>query len=291
MKTKLSVLSLGVLLLFSCSDENITTPENQEQEPQKHYSLGAKLVDENTYNSFQKVDIEALTLQLKGKSLSEAKTSLPGSYTITGSSVGDQGNEGSCVAWATAYAATSALELNYKGVTESRSPEYVYNQIKVGACSDGSYVKDALNLIKSQGVCSWNEMPYTDVECSTQPNTTQKSAASTHKFTNWATVNKSDITGVKTLLSMNLPVIIAVTVDTSFYNMASTGWIWKAHSGRTYGGHAICVIGYDDAKQAFKVQNSWGTSWGQNGYFWIDYSFFAKTQKGAINESYVAYVQ
>jgi C1A family cysteine protease len=134
-------------------------------------------------------------------------------------------------------------------------------------------------------------MPYTDAECSTQPNITQKQAASTHTLTTWATINKSDLTNIKTLLSMKLPIIIGVTVDQSFYNMSSTGWIWKSHSGKTYGGHAICVIGYDDAKQAFKVQNSWGSSWGSNGYFWIDYSFFAKTTKGAINECYVAYVQ
>ncbi|MCW3160700.1 C1 family peptidase [Chryseobacterium oryctis] len=292
---KLIAFLLGMLSISSCDNSSEEIKQANEPEVnQKMYSLGAKFVDPQTYESYQKVDLEALTMKYMGKNASAAKTTLPSSYTITSSPVGNQGAEGSCVAWATAYAAASSLEYNFKGMTfpnATRSPEYVYNQIKIGTCAQGAYVTTGLNLIKNQGVCSWSEMPYTDTSCSTLPNTAQKNAASTHKFTSWATVNKTDLTAVKTLLSMKLPVIIAVTVDDAFYNMGSTGWIWKSHSGKNYGGHAICVVGYDDAKQAFKVQNSWGTSWGQSGYFWIDYSFFAKSFGGAINECYVAYVQ
>ncbi|WP_345990001.1 C1 family peptidase [Chryseobacterium sp. Chry.R1] len=291
MKIKLISFTLCVLFLSSCNSDEDITNSKPEQASQKHYSLGAKLVDEKTFNSYKKADINALTLKFKGKSYEASKNSLPSSYSIPSSRVGDQGKEGSCVAWATAYAAASSLELNFKGITQSRSPEYVYNQIKVGTCEQGAYVTAGLNLIKDQGVCSWDEMPYTDDECSTQPNNTQKSAASNHKFTSWATVDKTDIAGVKNLLSMNLPIIIAVNVDQSFYDMGSKGWVWKSHYGKSYGGHAICVIGYDDNKKAFKVQNSWGSSWGSNGFFWIDYNFFAKTFNGAIIESYVAYVQ
>jgi C1A family cysteine protease len=37
------------------------------------------------------------------------------------------------------------------------------------------------------------------------------------------------------------------------------------------GGHSCVVVGYDDTRQAWKVQNSWGTDWGEAGYFWIAY--------------------
>jgi C1A family cysteine protease len=43
------------------------------------------------------------------------------------------------------------------------------------------------------------------------------------------------------------------------------------------GGHAVVCVGYDDAKQAFIVRNSWGTGWGDKGYFYMPYEFF-KTQ-------------
>ncbi|MDC8106005.1 MULTISPECIES: C1 family peptidase [Chryseobacterium] len=289
---KLVMIAIGMLSITACEkrDEDLNT---QSSEKQQLHSLGAKLIDQTTYNNFAKVNINELTLRLKGKTEKAAKNALASSYLIPGlPAIGDQGAEGSCVAWATAYTTASGLESNFKGVTAKRSPEYVYNQIKLGSCDAGAYVSDGLNLIKNQGVCSWAEMPYTDTGCSTQPNSSQKNAASTHKFTTWATVDKTDISNVKTLLSMNLPIVIAVTVDYSFDHLSSSnGWIWKSHSGSSRGGHAIAVIGYDDAKQAFKVQNQWGTNWGNNGYFWIDYSFFAKTTNGAINECYVAYVQ
>ena len=39
------------------------------------------------------------------------------------------------------------------------------------------------------------------------------------------------------------------------------------------GGHAVVFCGYDDAKSAYLVRNSWGREWGQSGYFWIPYSY------------------
>ena len=45
------------------------------------------------------------------------------------------------------------------------------------------------------------------------------------------------------------------------------------------GGHAVIAVGYDDnrrvgnRKGAFKIRNSWGTGWGQNGYGWLPYAY------------------
>ena len=42
------------------------------------------------------------------------------------------------------------------------------------------------------------------------------------------------------------------------------------------GGHAMCVIGYDDRKfgGAFQIMNSWGPEWGKNGVAWVKYGDF-----------------
>ena len=48
------------------------------------------------------------------------------------------------------------------------------------------------------------------------------------------------------------------------------------------GGHAVCCVGYDDAKQMFLIRNSWGTDWGQAGYFWMPYAYM--TTKGLADE-------
>jgi C1A family cysteine protease len=41
-------------------------------------------------------------------------------------------------------------------------------------------------------------------------------------------------------------------------------------------GHAMVAVGYDDAKQAFLIQNSWGPSWGNKGYGWFGYDFWKR---------------
>lgn len=45
---------------------------------------------------------------------------------------------------------------------------------------------------------------------------------------------------------------------------------WKGRG--LYGGHATCLIGYDDARKAFLLRNSWGVQWGDGGYTWFPYS-------------------
>ena len=45
-------------------------------------------------------------------------------------------------------------------------------------------------------------------------------------------------------------------------------------SGQAIGGHAILFVGYDDSKSLFKFKNSWGTSWGHNGYGYLPYKYF-----------------
>ena len=65
------------------------------------------------------------------------------------------------------------------------------------------------------------------------------------------------------------PLIISIAADQSFLD-ATAGFIWRTNLG---GGisHALVICGYDDSKHAYKVFNSWGTSWGDAGYSWIDY--------------------
>jgi len=43
------------------------------------------------------------------------------------------------------------------------------------------------------------------------------------------------------------------------------------------GGHAVMAVGYDDAGQQFIIRNSWGTSWGQAGYFLIPYAYLTNS--------------
>jgi C1A family cysteine protease len=187
--------------------------------------------------------------------------------------VGNQLTQGSCVGWAVGYSDFSILTYtrHYCWANANRSPSHIYNQIKVNAsCASGSYVKDALNLVKNQGDCSLALLPYNDAECTTQPNAIQIADAGQNKAVNWVRLtNKNDVNEIKRALNLGYPVINAFSVLASFDNMWASGGIWSTNTGTYRGDHATCIVGYDDTRQMFRVQNQWGAFGGDNGFYWV----------------------
>jgi len=68
------------------------------------------------------------------------------------------------------------------------------------------------------------------------------------------------------------PVVMRVELDNGFFGYEA-GEVWT-FAGPKQGGHAMCIVGYDDSLQAFKVRNSWGPNWGDAGHVWISYATF-----------------
>ena len=202
---------------------------------------------------------------------------LPSSYQLIMPPVQNQGGEGACVVFATAYAGRSA-EQYYKTNSSSYSyssnivsPEYVYNQIKATSdCGSGSAITDALDLLANQGVCTWQSMPYSSTNgCSTLPSSTQMSEANSYKITSYSKITTSDVSTMKSMIVNKHPLIIGIVTDNSFLS-AGPGFVWRTQTGTSVG-HALSICGFDDAMHAYKVFNSWGTGWGDAGYSWIDY--------------------
>jgi len=73
------------------------------------------------------------------------------------------------------------------------------------------------------------------------------------------------------------PLSVAMSVPNSFFSY--NGGIYKYTGGHYEFGHAVLLVGYDDNLQCFKAKNSWGTSWGENGYFRISYDDVSSTVK------------
>ncbi|NII28971.1 hypothetical protein HB364_28085 [Pseudoflavitalea sp. X16] len=213
-------------------------------------------------------------------------TTLPSSAFITMPPVGLQGGEYSCVAWAVAqtrsaekYYKTNAA--SYNAAVNIFSPEYIYNQAKFGTdCSSGTGISTCLNILKNQGVCTWQSMPYTSLSCSLLPTSSQIAEAANYKIGSYAVVYQNDLVALKTLLAQNHPLIVGSSIDDNF-RYATAGFIWKSFNSAYGTNHSYVLCGYDDNKHAFKAQNSWGTSWGDAGYIWIDYDFFA-TLPGSV---------
>ena len=201
---------------------------------------------------------------------------IPTSYALTMPPVINQGSEGSCIAVAVAYqrsyeAYRRSGATSYSQSTNILSPEYLFNQTKSSSTCSGSALLTSLNFVRDNGICTWASMPYTWTGCDQMPNSTQTTEASKYRIASYSQVYASDITAIKTMIASNRPLVSQYTVDNNFYN-AGPGFIWKSFSG-AIGSHGLVICGYDDAKNAFKVINQWGTSWGDAGYSWIDYNF------------------
>lgn len=162
------------------------------------------------------------------------------------------------------------------------SPGFIYKQIKTNInsyCKFGSSINEALEIMQTKGACKYTDM--TEVNCHSYISPTVFTKASSYKITYYAKIfsmfDSKDykIKAVKKSLSEKKSVIIGMSVPGSFYQAKG---IWKPieSSSGSYGGHAMCVIAYDDNKYggAFEIMNSWGTNWGNDGFIWICYDDF-----------------
>lgn len=227
--------------------------------------------------------------------------------------VRSQGRQGSCVSWATTYYLKSYLDkvqygYDYSDYSTVMSPAFVFNQTKVD-CLLGSCIENALYLLKTKGTTTWMQFPYNDQNCSLQPNQSQLTAALNHKISrsvkidaetelNNQTYSRLEI--IKNLLNQGTPVIMAISLDDSFKNTTPRNsenlYIYNSYNpSQNYGGcgHAMLIVGYDNSLNAFKVVNSWGSGWANEGYCWISYNFFkavtdSQFESGLIG-TYTAY--
>lgn len=241
----------------------------------QQFGTGLKFLEEDAYSS-----IPLATTPLLGD--------LPDTIDLSRNfpPPGNQGQQGSCVGWALAYALKGyqeKVERKWDGLSEGQnfSPAYIFNQIKINGCSGGSYIKDGLNAMRN-GVATLKDFSYTDSSCELMPDAAVRQSAKPFAIADWRRVNVQDPVEVKSQLAAGFPVVIGMMVDDGFMKLSRE--IYSERSGRALGGHALVVVGYDDNFQAYKVINSWGTDWGDNGYGRISYSVFSNV----VKEGYTA---
>jgi len=202
--------------------------------------------------------------------------------------VGNQGNQGSCVAWATAYYYKTYQEWVEHGwdVTDSKhqfSPAFMYNIINRGS-DNGAYISDGFKLLTDLGCAPLYYTPYNDGDYTTWPDEQDFGVAISYRGASTYTIyirTDAGINQLKTVLQNGYNAVISIEVyDPFMYDNLGSDYVYDTGdiSGTDWGGHAVCVVGFDDSKPtndgsgAFKIVNSWGTSWGDNGYFWMSYA-------------------
>ena len=188
----------------------------------------------------------------------------------------DQGPVGTCVACATAYydkAFQEGLEHRW-ALTDGQhqfSPLYIYSQRRKQPEDAGMTIREAMKIIRDQGVCSLTCMPYVVERINVRPTAEQRKAATPFRARSYARLNT--IGEMEAYLMTNC-FIAGVMVHERFMD-APGGIIPMPDPGCEFlGGHAICIVGFDRRDRMFKFTNSWGTQWGDHGFGHIGYATF-----------------
>ncbi|WP_052592710.1 C1 family peptidase [Aureispira sp. CCB-QB1] len=275
-KFAVPIIIIGAIAFFIMGP-GISTPTN-DNNSQDIYRMGCEISQEK-YNE-SKV--------FAALSSSSSKYSLPAKVSLREYAPRplNQGSQGSCVGWASAYAARTILEAASTGAnpnTIAYSPSFLYNQIGIRGCQ-GAYTGEALEHMKQKGLLEFSKFPYNENSCSQQPSQAQLQEALQHRIRGYNRLTKTgrnydvDLEAVKQNIAQGAPVIIAAKVPYSFQDMMGKK-VWKPRASEkrnvnNLGGHAMCLIGYDDNKKQFEIQNSWGTEWGDRGFVFVDYDDF-----------------
>jgi hypothetical protein len=90
----------------------------------------------------------------------------------------------------------------------------------------------------------------------------------TVKITEWGWIDHN-ITTMKQALIDHGPLIVCIHFWQDFFYYF--GGVYKHHIGQPVGGHVVAIVGYDDSKNCWMVKNSWGTKWGDQGWFRMSY--------------------
>jgi hypothetical protein len=229
-----------------------------------------------------------------------ATTDLPSriSYRSYAPPVQNQGNVGTCVGWAVAYAQLSTQQNIQMGITafgpkicRAMDPYFVYGFISSYGdtwCQKGAKMSDAMYVLTNKGTKPWIWDPWLTCNSIVTFSEFTQALASNYTVNSYLAIPKEDfVNNVKVALANEFIVSVGVNLTESFQAGAALNYgIWSPSSTeKSIGGHAMCVIGYDDSKYggAFEVMNSWGTQYGENGFVWIKYNDFKKY----VQEAYV----
>lgn len=90
----------------------------------------------------------------------------------------------------------------------------------------------------------------------------------TVKIQEWGWI-ENDEEEIKRALIKYGPLVICFPVYQDF--MLYKRGVYRHRWGPRIGGHLVALVGYDDSKQCWIVKNSWGTGWGDKGWFKMGY--------------------
>lgn len=206
-------------------------------------------------------------------------------------SIKDQGSVGSC----TAHAGVALMEYFYRKnmggkIDDLFSEKFLYYTTRVDiektprTDDSGAYVRDTLKSMVQFGVCLEQTFPYlsngeTFCRIGDTPTQDAYSEALKYQVTKYARILETDknqcLSDLKNLLQNGNAFIGGFICYENIFKNPSKNFkgLIPMPAGKIIGGHAVLFVGFDDAQKVFKFKNSWGTSWGDNGYGYLPYQY------------------
>lgn len=243
--------------------------------PSETYAAISRL-DATSFNAFSASYFASDTASLDLSNTSEL--ALAGWPSIL-PTPGNQGTQGSCVAWGVAYAtATSSNAVAGRGDASSAarigSPADLYAKLikreTWNSCGNGTIIKDALDIMVEEGVLPHSQVPYSDQGCTTPSN------SGALFLDGYAKIAVTDREAIKRALQGFHILPFGMRVYSDFFNVGQSVYSGPLSGSTDSGGHCMTIIGYDNSAGCYKVQNSWGTNWGSSGFVRISYSSFER---------------
>ncbi len=190
----------------------------------------------------------------------------------------DQGQLGSCTG--NGWAAAAEFLLMKQGLpvfTPSRL--FIYYNERVAdndvATDAGAAISDGAHAVSTQGCADEALWPYDITKFADPPPANVVADGAKHLVLQVQQVSQ-DLASIKEVVASGLPIVIGFVVYPSFESaaVAKSGIVHlPGHHEQTIGGHCVVIVGYDDAHKQFIMRNSWGTGWGQEGYFRMPYAY------------------
>jgi hypothetical protein len=208
------------------------------------------------------------------------------------SPVEDQGRVGSC----TANAIVGAVEYKRRkdGRQDDLSRMFVYfNGRKLSGSETedcGLRISHGMAAFLAHGAPPESAWPYDPERVGTAPDPAAYAAATANAEVEYARL--SGVEHIKGALARQQPVVFAISLPTRCWEEAAAGGVVPAPSDselapvlRLHGQHSMLLVGYDSDQNIFHVRNSWGTSWGDQGYCRLSIDTFQRAM--AVNTAWI----
>ncbi|GIL59533.1 hypothetical protein Vafri_14296 [Volvox africanus] len=188
------------------------------------------------------------------------------------SSVKDQGDCGSCVAFAvTGMAEATMAAIRRSSINSNDFAEqwlFFCNGMYIPTCDHGWVASVAADVLTSENIPMEINFPYSNTGGCTVKALPVKIAGGT-----FSKITLTDLTQAKEHIRKYGAVTsyFALYADFVSWTASSPPYVWNRAS-RLTGYHQVLVVGYNDTGSYWIAKNSWGPSWGDDGYFRMSYT-------------------